>query len=207
MIDAVALSSQCPYAICFSGASYLNEESLVWKLNKIHKVGELVAAAAVVVSLLFVGYEVQQNNETQKRLTTRSLARDWSYAVESLQEAELACLYLRMWTGSSDLTPGESMRVNMLLWRVYKVHEEFHYQYLDGEMDASVWTGFRNTTLSAASNQAFRDWWSHYRQTFGDRFRQHMDDMIATTPVRPRPGTMTANCDDVIEDVASESAE
>ncbi len=52
----------------------------MWNLDKIHKVGELIAAAAVVVSLLFVGYEVQQN----------------------------------------------------------KVHEEFLYQYLDGEMDVSV---------------------------------------------------------------------
>ncbi len=179
----------------------------MWNLDKIHKVGELIAATAVVVSLLFVGYEVQQNNETQKRLTTRSLARDWSFAVESLQESELACLYLRLWTGSDDLTPGESLRVNMLLWRVYKVHEEFHYQYLDGEMDESVWTGFRNTTRSAAANQAFRDWWSDYRETFGDRFRQHMDDMIATTPVRPRPGTMTANCDAVIKDAGSEAGE
>ena len=179
----------------------------MWKLNKIHKVGELIAATAVVVSLLFVGYEVQQNNETQKRLTTRSLARDWSYAVESLQEAEMACIYLRMWTGSSDLTPRESMQVEMLMWRVYKVHEEFHYQYLDGEMDESVWTGFRNMTLGAASNQAFRDWWSDYRETFGDRFRQHMDDMIATTPVRQRRSTMTANCDAVIEDAGSEAGE
>ena len=130
----------------------------MWNLDKIHKVGELIAATAVVVSLLFVGYEVQQNNETQKRLTTRSLARDWSYAVESLQESELACLYLRMWNGSSDLTAGEKMQVDMLLWRVYKVHEEFLYLYLDGEMDVSVWTGFKNTTASAAANQAFRGW-------------------------------------------------
>ena len=178
----------------------------MWSLDKIHKVGELIAAAAVVVSLLFVGYEVQQNNETQKRLTTRSLARDWSYAVESLQDSELACLYLRMWNGSSDLTAGERMQVNMLLWRVYKVHEEFHYQYLDGEMDESVWTGFKNTTAGAASNPSFREWWTDYRSTFGDRFRQHMDDMITTTPVRPRP-TMNASCDGPIEDLLLETGE
>ena len=58
----------------------------MWNLDKIHKIGELVAASAVVLSLLFVGFEIQHNNETQKRLTTRSLARDWGYAVESLQE-------------------------------------------------------------------------------------------------------------------------
>ena len=64
----------------------------MWNLDKIHKVGELLAAIAVVLSLLFVGYEIQQNNETQKRLTTRSLARDWGYSVESLQDPDMAWL-------------------------------------------------------------------------------------------------------------------
>ena len=170
----------------------------MWNLKKIHRGGELLAAVAVVISLIFVGYEIQQNNETQKRLTTRSLARDWSNAVESLQESELACLYLRMWTGSSDLTVGETLQVEMLLWRVYKVHEEIHYQYVEGEMDESVWSGFRNTISGAAANQAFRDWWAGFRTTFGERFRDYMDDMIATTPVRPYTRTINANCDNPV---------
>ena len=86
----------------------------MWNLDKIHKVGELTAAIAVVVSLLFVGYEIQENNQTQKRLTTRSLARDWSYAVSSLQESELACLWLRMWNGSADLSAREKIQIEML---------------------------------------------------------------------------------------------
>ena len=178
----------------------------MWKLGKIHKVGELVAAAAVVTSLLFVGYEIQQNNETQKRLTTRSLARDWSNANESLQDSELACIWLRMWHGSGDLTATESMQIEMLFWRVFKVHEEIHYQYLEGEMDESVWIGFRNTTASSAANQGFRDWWSDYRMTFGNRFRQHMDDLIADTPVRSNPDMVGVSCDSRAVDSQSEAS-
>ena len=179
----------------------------MWNLKKIHRVGELLAAVAVVVSLIFVGYEIQQNNETQKRLTTRSLARDWSNTVESLQESELACLYLRMWTGSTDLTAREELQVEMLLWRVYKVHEEIHYQFIEGEMDESVFSGFRNTTSIAAANQAFRDWWSRFQSTFGERFRNHMDDMIAATPVRPYTRTMNVSCDNPVAVVPPETVE
>ena len=39
-------------------------------LDMIHKVGELTAAIAVVLSLLFVGYEVQQNSLAQKQSST-----------------------------------------------------------------------------------------------------------------------------------------
>ena len=173
----------------------------MWNLDKIHKVGELTAAVAVVISLLFVGYEIQENNRTQKRLTTRSLARDWSYAVESLQESELACLWLRMWNGSTDLTAQEKIQIEMLMWRVYKVHEEIHFQYVEGEMDESVWIGFRNTTAGAASNRAFRDWWLGFRPTFGERFRKHMDEMIAATTPDATPNNVNASCDSAADDI------
>ena len=62
-------------------------------------------------------------------------------------------------------------------------------------MDASVWTGFNNTIIGSAKNQAFRDWWSGYRSTFGDRFRKHMDDIIAATSVRSDPGMVGVSCD------------
>ena len=50
----------------------------MWNLDSIHKVGELTAAVAVVISLVFVGIQVRQNTEIQKQLATRSLARDWN---------------------------------------------------------------------------------------------------------------------------------
>lgn len=177
----------------------------MWNLDKIHKVGELVAATAVVLSLLFVGYEIQQNNLAQKRLTTRSLARDWSNANESLQESELACIWFRFWNGSDDLTQTERVQIGILFWRVFKVHEEIHYQYLEGEMDESVWIGFRNTTYGSAANQGFRNWWSNYRLDFGYRFRQHMDDMIASTPLRANPDLVGVGCDDPLVDSQKEA--
>lgn len=154
-----------------------------------------------MISLLFVGYEIQQNNKTQKRLTTRSLARDWSNAVESLQGSELACLWLRMWNESGDLTAREEMQIQMLMWRVYKVHEEIHFQYLEGERDESVWIGFRNTTSGAAKNKAFREWWSGFRLTFGDRFQRHMDDMIAAAPLNEIPPGSSVDCNAVEGDL------
>ena len=167
----------------------------MWNLDKIHKVGELWAAVAVVTSLLFVGYEIQQNNETQKRLTTRSLARDWGYSVESLQDPDMACLYLRMWNSSGDLTRRESMQINMLLWRIYKVHEEIQYQYVEGEMDESVWVGFKAATAGAATNPAFRSWWADYKWSFGDRFRDHMEGLIDESTLNADRIERNVDCD------------
>jgi hypothetical protein len=68
----------------------------VWTLETAYRVGELAAAAAVVLSLLFVGYEIKQNNRRQVQATTQALVSQYTDKVSLLaQDAELACLYIQ----------------------------------------------------------------------------------------------------------------
>lgn len=64
----------------------------MWSLNKIHQVGELVAAVAVIASLLLVAYEVQQNNERQQQAMTQELITSYTDILTLLtQDRELRC--------------------------------------------------------------------------------------------------------------------
>ncbi len=167
----------------------------MWNLDKTHKVGELVAAAAVVASLIFVGIEVQQNNKIQKQQATRSLARDWNDAMAAYLDPDLACLFVRLMNENENLTLREATQIEVLFWRLYKVHEEMHYQYQEGMIDESVWGGFTYTISREASFQGFRDWWAGYRKTFSARFRNYMDELIAATPVDPEAYFLGKTCD------------
>ena len=171
----------------------------MWNLDRIHKVGELTAAVAVVISLVFVGIQVRQNTEIQKQLATRSLARDWNTAAAAYQDPELACLFIRL-MNSEKLTLQEATQIEAVYWRIYKVYEELHYQYEEGVIDESVWGGFRYTTTAEASFQGVRDWWQGYRNTFSARFREYMDDLIAATPVDPDAYFLGMTCDTPIGD-------
>jgi len=74
----------------------INGKILMWPLSKIHQVGELIAAVAVVISLIFVGYEVRQNNERQIQATTQTMVSDYASGLLAVaNDAELACIYVR----------------------------------------------------------------------------------------------------------------
>ena len=66
-----------------------------------------------------------------------------------------------------------------------------------------MWIGFRNTTAGAVSNPAFRVWWSGFRTTFSDRFRKHIDDMIAGTPLQKNHVNVSVNCDNTAGDLGT----
>jgi hypothetical protein len=167
----------------------------MWNLDSIHKIGELVAAIAVVISLLFVGFEVQQNNRIQKQVATRSLVRDWSDAYIAYQDPGLACLWVRLMTDNESLTLQESTQIEAVYLRIYKAHEEMHYQYQEGVIDESVWGGFAYTIAAEAAYQGFRDMWQGYRNTFSARFQKYMEELIAATPVDPDAYFMEKTCD------------
>jgi hypothetical protein len=169
-----------------------------WDLDKVHKTLEIAAAIAVVMSLVFVGFEIKQNNEIQRQLATQSLVRDWSNAVKAYQDPELACLWLRLMTDRESLTGREANQIETVLWRIYKVYEEFHYQQGQGMVDELVWSGFRHTNTVAVSSQGFRAWWQVYRPTFGSRFQNYLDELIATTPLNPKPYFSGITCDSAV---------
>ena len=46
-----------------------------------------------------------------------------------------------------------------------------------------------------ASYESYRVWWLGYQNTFSPRFRKHMDDIMAATPVNPEPYFLNMECD------------
>lgn len=167
-------------------------------LDSIHKLGELAAAVAVVLSLLFVGYEVQQNSLAQKQLATRSLVKDWSDAVATLEDPEMACLSHRLATDPTNLTVREAGQIETAFWRIYKAHEELQVQFEQGMIDESVWNGFRRTAVDTMSTAGMRGWWRSYRDLYSERFRQYMDKIIAETPLQSNAPRLNKACDDTV---------
>ena len=167
-------------------------------LDRIHKLGELAAAIAVVLSLLFVGYEVQQNNLAQKQLATRSLVKDWSDAVATLEDPEMACLSHRLATDPANLTVREAGQIETAFWRIYKAHEELQVQFEQGMIDESVWGGFRRTARDTMSTQGMRGWWRSYRGLYSEQFRQYIDELIAETPLQKNTPRLNLSCDDTV---------
>jgi len=167
----------------------------MWNLDRVHKIGELVASVAVVISLIFVGIEVKQNNSIQRQQATRNLSRDWSDATASYQDPELACLYIRLGNDRANLTAQEASQIEAVIWRIYKVYEQLQYQHEQGMIDESVWDGFRQLMTIEAGYVTFRVWWGGYQATFSPRFRNYLDTIMKETPVNAEAYFLNLECD------------
>lgn len=151
----------------------------MWTLGKAHQAGELVAAIAVVLSLLFVGYELQQNNRRQVQATTQELVNAYTdIGTLMSQHADLRCAYAKGIRDFSSLSGTEALAFSAYLVSLWRLREDLYFQYLDGSVNPEIWSGFEAATREVMQYPGFQQWFEFRRHWFSERFQAYIDGMM-----------------------------
>jgi hypothetical protein len=148
----------------------------MWSLVKIHQVGELVAAVAVVISLLFVGYEVQQNSEAQTRTATEAVVRDFVGSIRSLHaDPEMVCIYSKGVRDFNSLEPSEKLRFSAYQMGVFYAIQEMHNAWRNNAIDLAIWSGFDRHAKDIFQLPGNQQWFANRRSWFSVHFQEYFD--------------------------------
>ena len=121
-------------------------------LDRFHKVSEIVAAFAIVGSLVFVGFQLQQNTAALSVTATQSNTQAWhatalAYATNpQLQEARFA-------VDDGTATRTEAAQTFMMMTVIMKTIETSYHLWIDGHMSDELWAATRESFLHLLENQ------------------------------------------------------
>lgn len=148
-------------------------------MNKIRQAGEVVAALAVVMSVVFVGVEIRQNSEAQIQSTTQAVVSDYIASLEKISEsAEFACIYVKGAQNWLSLSGSERLRFSAFYMSMYYQLQEMHRLSADGSIDADTWSGFHSLLQETTQYPGVRQWFATRRGWFSARFQDHVDALI-----------------------------
>ena len=148
-------------------------------IDTLAKLGEFVGGFFVVVSLIYLAYQVRQN--------TRSL-RSENYArvldrMSSLQSrVSVDADMNRVFTvGAED--PGRLSRMERtrFSWALYELlgNAEFMYhQHAEKMLSPIVWSRWEATLCWWMSHPGFREWWAAKPSPFSTDFQSFVDEII-----------------------------
>ena len=140
------------------------------------KIQQLLSAGAVVVSLLFVGFEIRQNTAAQRAETRQGLAdgsRDLILAIASDQALSEAYMLYFPRPGNErthrELTTADTIQVGILMYGVLRNAENVYLQYREGVVDESVLAtyAFEDTRYRT---EAFKTYWQQQAPFFDSAF-------------------------------------
>lgn len=164
-------------------------------LEQVYLISQIVAAVAILLSLIFVALQLRQNTEQlrkNQRADTNAFETGGSTLVQNVmlvlaKDEGLSDLVARGRKGLSNLSEAEQVRFGYyLMASLY--HVQFAYQaYRKGSSDDDIWRGHAGSLTPLLRSPGVRDWWRQRRLLFLPAFRQFIDGLAGDGPLLP-PG-------------------
>jgi hypothetical protein len=140
-------------------------------------VAEIASAFAVVLSLVYVGYELRQNTNAVLSDTQGSLLQLVHGVHAWLQSESFADIAVRGDEDYASLTPPERRQYDTYTRQLLDVWEHAYYNNRAGLMEDDLWEAWENAFESIG--HSWRPVWARDKKWYGKEFREYVDSRLS----------------------------
>lgn len=146
-------------------------------IQEIGAIGELIAAVAVVISLLYLARQVRQANalargQTRERMVEQGQTELYKGFID--EPSIVRSLYQ-----SEPLSEVEWIRVTGWLFSAMRQREYEWFQKRDGNIDKNLWYAYREVIPIQLSSPRLREWWEMIgSEPFDPEFRAMVSQLL-----------------------------
>ena len=148
--------------------------------DAIGAVSEIVGAAAVVISLMYLAVQIRNQNAESKAGAMRDISEAFRASSAIFTDGELAEIFVKATADFGSLSDAETIRFISAMHPVLRVFEEAFNQRLRGRLDDDLWEGINRQYSSYLSAPAIQEYWKIRRNHYTDRFQRFVDEMERT---------------------------
>ena len=143
------------------------------------KVAEIAAAAGVIISLVFVGFELRSSTAATEAATRQAVIQnDMQYLALQIDSSMLAVASTKRRAGE-ELT---ALEVDQLVREQYVNFASFHYssrEYRIGALDADAWRRHEKIVRKVIRNNDYaKIMWARYREDYAPGFQTLVDSFL-----------------------------
>jgi hypothetical protein len=148
-------------------------------LSKLAAISEIVAAVAVVFSLLFVGYSIKRNTDEMHSSNTNFLYElDAQITADLSREPGLPSILVKV-AQDEALSEIEKIQYVNLQHRFLTVWEIAWTQYNSGLLDFDEWIDWDRYLSGSVTRDFPQDRWTDIRSDYKPEFAHHVDAAYA----------------------------
>ena len=150
-------------------------------LQEIGNIGEILGAAGVIGSLIFVGWQINANTRTNRMRMHEQITQTYlSFLNSVLTDPETFVAGLQSTDkGFADLSDNQKMFFFGSMLGLFKHYELMFVQHDQGVMDKETWEAWNEHIRMYFHQPGAQSWWSLRKATFISRFRDYLDSSSA----------------------------
>ncbi len=149
-------------------------------------IGEIVGAAGVMGSLVFVGWQLLQNTHALRTATSISHMEIYSsLSIHIAENRETASLWLSGLADLSTLDDVDRVRFISLMSAAFRYYETSYVQHSKGNLDDELWDNIEKQLRDMTTTPGVRSWWEMRRHWHSVRFSSLVESLIASDGGKP----------------------
>ena len=147
------------------------------RLQKWALTAEVIGGIAIVISLLFVGYEVRENSKIVNSARLHDLSVNLQ--AELRWSSEIAEIQVKASEDPGSLTTVEAFKMGEWLIAAMLARQNEYFQYKKGMLDEEIWHQTRGITRFIVSEPFNRRWWKTFdKSTFTPEYVAFVDGLL-----------------------------
>lgn len=145
-------------------------------LEDLGNLGEFVAAAAVVVSLIYLALQIRQNTDSLREAARRS-TQDTIYRLNLLfvENPEVAALAMRGAAEAESLDPLKISRLHMLFMTTFLHYQDVYHRSQRSLIEPHLWDVQESHMLRFLQQKGLSAWWDRNKRSLSSDFAQYVD--------------------------------
>ena len=149
-------------------------------LSNLASISEIVGSIALLVTLIFLVFQMKQNTRAIEASASQDAANTESNAlVQLLNHPDVAIALTK-----DELTDAEAVRVFAYLSLLLRAHEQYWRQYQLRVIDDVTLARYEGALVAQLSFPSSRNWWTVYQARFDRGFSARVNGLLQDAPIQ-----------------------
>lgn len=140
-------------------------------------VGEIIGASAVVISLVYLGTQIRNQNRETRAASVHQVLDGYRQSISVLMQPEMAAVWVKGHQSFESLEPDERLRFLIYLTATLKNFEDGYFQWRERRLDDRIWQELLAPLLDVMGTTAFDHFWEMRRHHFRKEFAAYIDTL------------------------------
>ncbi len=145
--------------------------------DAIGAIAEAIGAAAVVMSLVYLAYQIRQNTKAMRIAEYDSRAKTFREIVMDIgKNADSARIFIEGGKDLGALTEVENVQFVTMMNSAFTAFENFHYKESLGIVDDQMSESWRNALHAYLAMPGVHEYWSYQESMYTRRFQSYVEN-------------------------------
>ena len=152
------------------------------RLENYNHIAQMIAAIAVVISMIYVATEVRQNTQAMRLEAGNYAAEQARTLFRVAASPDHRELVFKAWQDPESIKGIDMFGYFGIMHDYFRTFENVYYQAADGALDPRLWGGLQRGTTYVLTLPGVRNYWEKRRDWYSDEFQSFVDRMVAEHP-------------------------